>query len=564
MLPLSKDFLQGLKARLDPTATSLAKYITEKTYLNGKKFSFKGHEYQAFLTKLIEDNPGFTFIWKKPSQIGLSELANRIVLARMALRPGEGVLVSFPSKTFSQEVIKTRIADVISESPALKALQDRDVDSASVKKFLNNSILYGLSGNKGSNSSLLNRPISTCLVDECDRQDPEVYTGFRSRQTHTAAIDRLNLLISTPTAPGVGIDAEFDDCNIQYSAMLRCNHCDHEFDPDYYKDVKIPGYDDSLKLLTKAKAAALDLTEAYLECPGCQAHLEDSNTEVFYDKVINPLGTKKRIGVALTPFVALSFITIPDLVESSVTYTSHVEFLNQGLGKTANLRDSSVPVEHIHFHPQHVSGVRIIGADMGKQCAFLSGILRSDTTIHVDVVEYVKLAEFEDFFKDFTSSNPTVAAVMDSMPYTDLVYRMVRQYPRLFSAIYTDPIPQPPELYKLRMADKHGELVRQINLIKGKIMDMLANSLDDFMTFEPTPYNNLLIEHITSMRKVRDYRYSEMVYKWIKPKNGKDHFFHAATYLYASSKLALADISLGGGGVPIGSMIHRFKQKVDI
>ena len=360
-----QDFLQGLKAQLDPAAASIAGYITEKTFINGKPFSFEGHEFQEFITQLIEDNPGWTFAIKKCSQIGLSELFNRIVLSRMALRPGEGVLVSFPSKSFSQEVIKTRFTEVISESPSLKSLLDPNVDSASVKRFLNGSILYGLGGNKNSNSSLLNRPISLILVDEVDRQDVDVYSGFRSRMTHTAPENRLVLMISTPTAPGIGIDAEYDDCRIQYQAKLRCD-CGHIWEPDYYKDIHIPGYNESLLLLTKSKAASLDTDKAYLECPECKAHLDQTNSKPVYIKKINEEGTAKRIGVALSPFCAPSFITPADLVESSLTYTSHVEFLNQGLGKTADLRDSSIPVDHIHFQADKPAGMRLVGLDMGK------------------------------------------------------------------------------------------------------------------------------------------------------------------------------------------------------
>ncbi len=562
MKPLAESFFFSLKTRLDPTASTISHYITNKTFLNGKKFSFKGHEYQKFLTTLIEDNPGFTHVWKKPSQIGLSELANRIILSRMALKHGEGVLISFPSKLFSQEVIKTRIADIISESPELKTLQDPNVDSASAKKFTNNSILYGLSGNKGSNSSLLNRPIATVLVDEVDRQHIDVYSGFRSRQTHTLPLDRLNILISTPTAPGVGIDSEFDDCHVQYQAMLRCKGCGHEFDPDYYNDVHIPGYNESLKLLTKPKAARLDLTESYLECPGCKEHLEHSNTEVFYEKTINEEGTKKRIGVALTPFVALSFITIPDLVESSITYTSYVEFLNQGLGKTANLRDSSIPLDHIIFKPEVAKGIRIVGLDLGKMCAFTSGVLKPDTTIYVDHVEYIMLHKLQDFIKEFFQAYPVSAAVMDSLPYSDLVYKMIPLYPRLFSAIYSDQIPQPPELYKVKMQDKHNQLVRQVNITKNKMMELLASSIEDFITFAPTPLNNEIVDHITSMRRVRDYRYQELIFRWIKPRDGNDHFFHSLIYLYTASKLAFADFGYSGAVTPLS--ISKFRRMTDV
>ena len=542
MLPLAEQFLTSIKARLDPSSSSISKYITEKTYLNGRKFSYKRHEFQEFIANLIDKNPGHTFKIKKCSQIGLSELFNRIVLAKMAVRPGEGALVSFPSKTFAQEVIKTRISDVISESPELRALQDRNVDSASVKKFHNNSILYGLGGNKSSNSSLLNRPISLVLVDELDRQNPDIYTGYHSRMTHTAEIQRLILYLSTPTAPGVGIDQEFNTCRIQHFAELICNSCDHQFEPDYYEHVVLPSFDEPLQMLTKARAARLDVDSAFLECPGCGASLNYDTSTPAYREHINLDGTDKHIGVALSPFIAMGFISIPQLVRSSYTYTSKIEFLNQGLGQTASLKDTSITPDNLTFiaaGPQ--PGVRIFGLDMGKLCAFVSGVLRADTTVHVDTIEYIKLSELEDFW----NKQPLfIAGVMDSMPYSDLVYNFVRKYPRLFSAIYLDPVPAPPELYKLRMHDKHGELVRQINITKNKAMDLLASSLKDFYTFQSGKYDALLTDHITSMRRIRDYRYYDAeVYRWVKPKDGEDHFFHAMNYLYMASKLALSDLA---------------------
>jgi hypothetical protein len=526
--------------------------------LNGKPFSFKGHDYQQFITKLIEDNPGHTFVIRKNSQLGLSELMNRLVLARMALRPGEGVLISFPSKVFSQEVIKTRIADVISESPTLRALSDPNVDSASTKRFHNGSILYGVGGSKQSNSSLLNRPISLIFVDELDRQDKDVFSAFASRTVHTAPEDRLILYVSTPTAPGVGIDEEFSECATQYFSITTCLHCKHSWEPDYYSDVKIPGHSESLQLLTKLKASKLPLHAAYLNCPSCNTHLNQNNSVTSYDKRMNEDGVKKKIGVSITPFSAPSFISMPDLVESSLTYSSHTEFLNQGLGKVANLRDSSILPTDIHFDNSPSSGARIFGLDMGKVCYFLSGVLRSDTTIHVDTVEKVQLSDLETFINTFFLSRPTVAGVMDSMPYADLVYRLVRNNPRLYSAIYLDQATPMPQLFKLSMTDKYDEVVRQMAINKNKMMDLLASSISDFITLTPTQHNEELITHVTSMRKVRDYRFEEMQYKWIKPANGDDHFFHALTYLYSASKLAMADLPTSGCVPPV--KVFKFKH----
>lgn len=585
---LSADFLSSLRAELATasTATPLQTFLTEKTYLNGKPFSFLYHEYQQFITKLIEDNPGHTFVVKKPSQIGLSELFNRIILARMALRSGEGVLVSFPSKVFSQEVIKTRISNIISSSPYLRDLSDPNVDSASVKQFTNSSTLYGLSGSSSSNSSLLNRPISLIFVDELDRQDPHIYTGFWSRMTHTPELDRLTFLLSTPTAPGMGIDAEYSSCYHQYQTLIKhtAPGCGHIFDPDFFTDIVVPGYDEPMSLLTVAKASKLNIDSAYLKCPHCGQPVEyhrpaspsPNELEVIYDYSINPEGAKDKIGIALTPFCAPDFIKPRNLVKAFLTYTSHVEFLNQGLGKTAALSDSSILPQHIHFiNPyaepgpnlhDHTFGARIFGLDLGKQCHFLSGLLRSDTTIFVDTIEVINLMDLEDFISNFFLTKPTIAGVADSQPYTDLIYRLVAKHPRLYSAIYVDQVPAMLELFKLTMTDRFGQTVRQMNINKNRLMDILASSLDDFITFSALAnpqQQDVLVTHLTDMRRTRDYRFQDPgMCRWVKSIKGVDHFFHACTYLIAASKLALANASLGNSLLAnIPTAVHRFRHR---
>jgi hypothetical protein len=582
---LSADFLSSLRAELATasTTTPLQTFLTEKTYLNGKPFSFLHHEYQQFITNLIEQNPGSTFVVKKPSQIGLSELFNRLILARMALRSGEGVLVSFPSKIFAQEVIKTRITNIITASPHLRDLSDPHVDSASVKQFTNESILYGLSGSSSSNSSLLNRPISLIFVDELDRQDPNVYTGFHSRMTHTPEEDRLTFLLSTPTAPGMGIDAEYSSCYHQHQTLIK-HSCGHIFDPDFFADIVIPGYDEAMALLTVAKASKLNLDGAYLKCPHCGQPVEyhrpgqalANEWEVVYDYTINPEGARDKIGIALTPFCAPDFIKPRNLVRAFLTYTSHVEFLNQGLGKTASLSDSSILPQHIHFinpyaetRHDYTFGARIFGLDLGKQCHFLSGLLRSDTTIFVDTIEVINLMDLEDFVSNFFLTKSTIAGVADSQPYTDLIYRMVAKHPRLYSAIYIDQVPAMLELFKLNITDKYGQTVRQMNINKNRMMDILASSLDDFVTFSALAnpqQQDVLVTHLTDMRRTRDYRFREANMKrWVKSVKGVDHFFHACTYLIAASKLALANASLGNSmSANIPTSVHKFKHRLPL
>jgi len=66
----AEQFLESLRASLLNTH-SLSKFIEEETFINGRPFSFEGHEYQEYCTKLVENNPGYTISITKPSQIGL-------------------------------------------------------------------------------------------------------------------------------------------------------------------------------------------------------------------------------------------------------------------------------------------------------------------------------------------------------------------------------------------------------------------------------------------------------------------------------------------------------------
>jgi hypothetical protein len=543
MKRLYESFLTSIQAQLSPDSLSFRKFLTEKTYIGGELFSFVDHEFQDYVTEIVENNIGCTISVAQCSQIGLSEIFNRIILARMAVRPRTSALVSFPSKSFSQEVLKTRFASIIRESPTLRSLINHDNDSASVKEFHNGSIMYALGGSSQSVTTLLNRPIDTILIDERDRQDPDIVSGYRSRMTHTPPHERLIINISTPTADGIGIDAEIKESYEVHTPWIRCTYCTHEFIGDFYEHIVIPGYDEPLQQLTKAKASQLNLENAYLECPSCKGELDNSTKETVWKVTYNEQGVKKKIGIYIDPFAAMGFITIPDLVESSTTYTSHVEFLNQGLGKTADKNDSSISPGALVFNNDPAAGMHVFGLDLGKLCHFMHGVLKSDTTVHVVEAHIVRLSELGEFMEEQHRKYTFGAGVLDSQPYTDLVYKYIKKYPRLFSAIYVSPTTPIPEMYKLKMTDKHNELVRQITINKNMAMDAFAGSLQDFYTFQTSPMDAAILKHFTDMRRVRDYRFNEMIYKWVKSSKGEDHFWHTGMYLFMATKLALAGLN---------------------
>ena len=543
MKRLAESFLISLKAQVTAERTSYKKFITENTFIGGQNFSFKDHEFQEYILDVIESNPGKIFSVSKPSQIGLSEVFNRLILAIAAVKPGTGILVSFPSITFSQEVFKTRIASVINSSPALSSLIDRNNDSASVKSFLNGSIMYALGGSKKSNTALLNRPVAAVLCDETDKQDMDIMSGYATRMVHTPEKDRLILNVSTPTVDGIGINALIKQCGELHTPWIGCP-CGHEFIPDYYENVVVPGYNDALTLLTREKAAELNLDDSYLECPECKGKIDKSNYSVIWKITYNIKGTKDEIGIEMNPFAAMGFRSVPAIVKDSIRMTSVSEFVNQCLGKVADRSSTTISVADITFnHEPDEGGQNIFGLDLGKECYWMRGRQRSDTTTHVVEAQVVKLTELEEFLKEQHQKYVFAAGVIDSQPYSDLVYRLIKRYPRMFSAIYVSPNPPKPWMYEIKVLDKMNEVVRQITINKGLAMDAFAGSIKDFYTFESSPLDATIAKHFTDMRRVRDYRFDEMIYKWTKSSKGSDHFWHTAIYLFMAGKLAFAGIN---------------------
>ena len=110
---------------------SICEFITEHTYLRGKKFSFEGHEYQE---EILRD-PSRNIVITKSAQIGISEMSARLAVARAVLINGFSTIYTLPSASAAQSFMKTRISPIVDSSPYLRELVSLDVDNSSVKRF---------------------------------------------------------------------------------------------------------------------------------------------------------------------------------------------------------------------------------------------------------------------------------------------------------------------------------------------------------------------------------------------------------------------------------------------
>lgn len=181
----------------------------------------------------------------KPAQVGISELA--ITLTIWALIEGyklwcrelgiikEGINVGycFPTQKALSEFSKERFAGLKRESELLTAIfADSDFDDVSFKQ-IRDSYLY-LRG-AWSEEALLSFPADLLILDEFDRMSPAAVELARKRLRQSQI--RRQVCVSTPTVPGVGIDALYK-LSDQHVWEVFCQGCGEYLELDYFRDVR--------------------------------------------------------------------------------------------------------------------------------------------------------------------------------------------------------------------------------------------------------------------------------------------------------------------------------------
>ncbi|MFA9216812.1 MAG: phage terminase large subunit family protein, partial [Sphingomonadaceae bacterium] len=174
----------------------VVRYLEEKTYLKGDRFSFKDHEFQG---EILSDTSKTVYV-QKCAQIGMSEAMARYALAVARIMPYFSVILTMPFSADASNFSKTRLTPIIDESPDLRESMDRDLDNTEIKG-IGSSLIYtrGCSGL----TSAISVPADMLIHDEVDRSDPDALGQYQSRIKHSSF--KLTREFGTPTLEGVGI-----------------------------------------------------------------------------------------------------------------------------------------------------------------------------------------------------------------------------------------------------------------------------------------------------------------------------------------------------------------------
>lgn len=524
-----------------------ADWIEQNTFINGRKFSFAGHEYQRRI--LEEESP--EIVVKKSAQTGISEMSLRLAAATMGVMPAPfAVGYTLPTFSFATTYAATRFDPIVTTSPVLQGMMSSaDVDNATTKTFGPGKAVYFKGAAVGN--AAISTTLDFLIHDELSFSDPEIIGDYHSRVLHSPY--KWKLKLSTPTWPGDAIDTEFQNSRRHYN-LVRCCHCNHLFIPDYFKHVRIPGFKGELEEISKDSLHKIRYQDAFIECPNCakEPNLAPAHREWVCE---NPSENHMAAGFQVSPFDAPTIVTPSSLVIASTSYASMSKFRQFSLGQCAQDADQGFTEDDLERMSvqlvQSPFATHFMGVDLGLYCHIAVGGMDYEGRLGVVHWERVHLSKFRERFAALIAEYRCVVQVSDVQPYTDLIMSLTDEYPNLYGGSFVTR--QGMDLFEVRVKeedpDKAQLNVRQVMLNRNALLDkLLADGRVGMIWMRKTQEWSLVKSHLQDLKRAQaTLRNGEFSSTWVKSSKAQDHFHFALLYLYVAAQLR----GLVGGGMPI-------------
>lgn len=553
MSNLQKDFsahLSRIQEAIDDvyTLNTMSRWAEKYVYLEGKRLSFKGYEFQ----KRILDDSSRVVNTVKCAQIGLTTSTMIYFLAVLATQK-LNVIYALPSANDVEKLVTTKLNPIIYNTPELKRLLNCNVDSTKLKE-INGNFLF----TRGTRSDTAALSISSdiLVVDELDKCDPDTLKQFRSRLQ--ASPHKIVKQFSTPTIAGLGIDREAE-ASVRYRNFCTCAHCDHKFLPSYWSDIVIPGYDKPLTDLDRLNIKDVRWREARWNCPECgrDPMLDATRLEWVAE---NPMDNYEASTYYVGPVTAHTVLKPDYLVRSSTEFNTRAEFVNQVLGETSEEENQQITITDLEkaltTSPLNSAELHCMGVDIGQTCAVTIGRIAHDGTLLVVHKETVPLGNLENRRAELCRTYRVVISVHDIMPETHLVGKITDYDPNAWAAMFTTS--KTTELYTTQQKEEDTEVgklnMRMVKINRTAMLDKLLEMFKQCkVAVERNGETGKFISQMLSLKRTQAMVKDEFTYTWVKT-DGTDHMHFSTAYLLTACLLrGTAGAWATPGAVPLVS-----------
>lgn len=522
----------------DSVSMSLSDWIIKNTVLRGTPFSFDRYPFQE--TIAADEHPNLCC--RKPSQVGLTEIQIRKMLAWLRRRTMKGVF-TMPNLAMYKRISKTRIKPTLDENKVFTPEDFGDKPARSMDIIqIGNSFLFVTAANEGDATSI---DADIVMNDEVDLTDEAMLALFNSRLENSDY--HIKQGFSTPTYLGRGIDTMFAGSD-QHEYMLKCAACGHHQIPDFTLDfVDLPGFDpdllESLADIEPHHMDKLDVKNAVVRCEkhSCRAPLDlgDSTRRQWVPR--HPSRVLSR-GYNVLPF-STDRRTIPRIITSLLDYkrlNNMKGWYNTVLGKPysdASVQLTKAAVEACFDSANIVAPSSDqavwMGIDIGQVCHLVLGVGNTAEACRVFLFESFPVAEIFDRVTGHIANYNVVGGTLDRHPYTPTA-----------DAIFT--------LTKGKIVPLEYRGSKRINVIKDplgnlthaqanrtQLLDQVASGVrrSSLRMGGFTHYRQMVIDHLCDMVREEPEEANEKEAKWIKSSTGADHFMHALAFMLGAIEL---------------------------
>lgn len=528
----SQEVTNGLRRRSITTCSKWAESCRIMPPIKGIQFapspwSFK---YYPWL-KEMHDCEAELIVGQKSAQMGFTEWALNTSLYSIDIKRTD-VLYILPAKSpDAKDFSASRFDGALELSPHLSNLFS-DVKNIGHKRA--GSTNFYLRGSK-SRSGLMSIPVGKVIIDEVDECKQENLPLAMQRLSGQMLKSRL--MLSTPTIPGMGINAWFET-STQNHFFFKCPGCSRWTELDFPESLEIVG------------ESLIDprIKESFYKCSLCnKALLNETKCDWLSDNKWVPSNTQANAEGFYINQMYSPTITAPEFAESyflSLTNPAEEQvFHNSKRGKAYSPKGASVTdedlnncIDNYRAGQTFPRGIITMGIDVGKYWHFhidhwlLGEAIGEDinTTALCTLIHYGKTTELKDLDR-FFALYKVDACVIDALPNTRESLQFAnRFYGRVKICYYSEG----PNGKEIREVDQH-----RIDVNRTAWMDLALGRYRNQMMRLPqdidVEYRSQIKEPVRVMRKDKDGNYKA---RYLAAKD--DHYAHARNYSEMALKFA--------------------------
>lgn len=530
---------------VDSNNMLLSEYLCRNTKLKGKPFSFDRYPFQRALV----DDKARVSCTIKPSQVGVSEVYQRVAMALLARNRHRKGIYAYPDDEMRKKNVQTRVLPMAEENKAFAIPDGKSWVRSIMLIELDKSFLY-ITGSKTGDATSTDADF--VFEDEYDLHNMEIAALFSSRLQNSDW--KIQRYFSTPTYTDFGVHGLYKDSD-QTEYLIKCDRCNHWqfplFEPRF---IHIPGLPSDWESLLELSQDAvdtygIDLEGAYVRCEKCKSRLDLGREDNRSWVTKYPSRTPVMRGWKVNPF-SVATRPVLDIVTELFTYKKRDfirGFKNSVLGEPEDSSNNRIDEALIRTALRSPTVPTIdkecptyIGTDMGHTC-HLSVLQGYDPKkMRTVLLEKVPLGRIKDRIAEIRSHYNVIAGGVDRHPESQVAADIWEM---------TGGIVVPMEYrgdaeMNLKMVPGSDDKVEYVQINRTVHLDQVASYLRKAY-LEFYGYGLLDTELIAQLRNMVRMEEPEKPAVWTKL-DPNDHFFHSIAFALSSMKLRpYIDLKIG-------------------